>query len=204
MTGVQTCALPISSLSGRYCRPEFISDDEKTKTLSFEEAYHPLISDSGSDSSISNSISNSVSNSISNSISNSLSCEKNVLITGSNASGKSTFLKMTAINACMAQSFNTVFAKSYKAPYYDIYSSMALSDNLSEGESYYIVEIKSLKRILDAVKKSKRRVLCFIDEVLRGTNTIERISASAQVLKSFSHNNVQCFAANLTDRKSVV
>ena len=187
ITGFTEASLSIAclraSLSGKYCKPEFVSDDERDKRLIFEEAYHPLIVSSSTDSSVSNSISNSI------------SCEKNILITGSNASGKSTFLKMTAINACMAQSFNTVFAKSYKAPYYDIYSSMALSDNLSEGESYYIVEIKSLKRILDAVKKSRRRILCFIDEVLRGTNTLERISASAQILKSFSHSNVQCFAA---------
>ena len=54
---------------------------------------------------------------------------------------------------------------------------MALRDDLANSDSYYIVEIKSLKRILDAVDKTGRSVLCFIDEVLRGTNTVERIAA---------------------------
>ena len=74
-------------------------------------------------------------------------------------------------------------------------SSMALSDDLDSGESYYIVEIKSLKRIVDAAATGNVRVLCFIDEVLRGTNTVERIAASTEILKNLAENNVMCFAA---------
>jgi DNA mismatch repair ATPase MutS len=72
---------------------------------------------------------------------------------------------------------------------------MALRDDLAGGDSYYIVEIKSLKRILDAANTSGNRIFCLIDEVLRGTNTIERIAASTQILKSLDHKNIQCFAA---------
>jgi DNA mismatch repair ATPase MutS len=61
---------------------------------------------------------------------------------------------------------------------------MSLSDNIEAKESYYIVEIKSLKRILDVIKDKNKNVLCFIDEVLRGTNTVERIAASSHILKS--------------------
>ena len=61
---------------------------------------------------------------------------------------------------------------------------MALRDDLSNSNSYYIVEIKSLKRILDAVNKEGHPVLMFVDEVLRGTNTVERIAASSEILKS--------------------
>ena len=71
---------------------------------------------------------------------------------------------------------------------------MALRDDLDSQESYYIVEIKSLKRILNATNQGGP-ILCFIDEVLRGTNTVERIAASAQILKSLAGNNVLCFAA---------
>ena len=71
---------------------------------------------------------------------------------------------------------------------------MALRDNLESGESYYIVEIKSLKRIIDAGNNDVK-ILCFVDEVLRGTNTVERIAASTQILKSFAGNNTVCFAA---------
>ena len=159
-----------ASLENGYCLPEEAAD----KMLVLEDAYHPLVEEP---------------------VRNSITCDKNILITGSNASGKSTFLKTVAICAVLAQSIRTVPAKRYLAPSYRIYSSMALTDNLAEGESYYMVEIKSLKRILDAAKEEGDRVLCFIDEVLRGTNTLERIAASAQVLKQFASADVQCFAA---------
>ncbi len=57
------------------------------------------------------------------------------------------------------------------------------------------MEIKALKRILDAAKGGRKPVLCFVDEVLRGTNTVERIAASTQILKSLSGRGILCFAA---------
>lgn len=153
-----------------YCKPEFISQN----SIQMKNGYHPLIT---------------------NPVANTIEEYKPVLITGSNASGKSTFLKMTAINAILAQTVDTVLAQEYRAPMYRIYSSMALSDNLSAKESYYMVEIKSLKRILDAAKDRNTKVLCFVDEVLRGTNTVERIAASAKVLQKLSSEQVMCFAA---------
>lgn len=128
-------------------------------------------------------------------IPNSIKAERGVLLTGSNASGKSTFLKTVALNAVLAQTLHTCLAKSYEGPFYHIYSSMALRDNLDGGESYYIVEIKSIKRILDKSHESGSKVLCFVDEVLRGTNTVERIAASTQILKCLASENVTCFAA---------
>ena len=162
-----------ASLKEAYCLPEF-TDASDGQAFLLEDGYHPLLMTP---------------------VANTIRCEKNVLITGSNASGKSTFLKTAGIAAVMAQTIRTVCASSYRAPRYRIYSSMALNDNLLEGDSYYIVEIKSLKRILDAASSDGLRVLCFIDEVLRGTNTLERIAASAQILKQFCNRNVQCFAA---------
>jgi DNA mismatch repair ATPase MutS len=76
-----------------------------------------------------------------------------------------------------------------------VFSSMALKDSIQNNESYYIAEIKSLKRILDSLN-SETPCLCVIDEVLRGTNTIERISASSQVLKFLSDNN--CISVTAT------
>ena len=125
---------------------------------------------------------------------NGIDASKGVLLTGSNASGKSTFLKTVAINAILSQTIHTATAKSYAAPLYRIATSMALKDNLFENESYYIVEIKSIKRILDMAKEGIP-VLCFVDEVLRGTNTVERISASTQILKDLAKHDVTCFAA---------
>ena len=71
---------------------------------------------------------------------------------------------------------------------------MALTDSIRNGESYFVVEIKSLKRILDAGDGTVP-VLCCIDEVLRGTNTVERIAASARILKSLDRKDYITFAA---------
>lgn len=125
---------------------------------------------------------------------NSICTEKCVLLTGSNASGKSTFLKTVAVNALLAQTIHTVLADSWEGRFFRIYSSMALRDDLLAEESYYIVEIRSLKRILDQME-GEIPILCCIDEVLRGTNTVERIAASSQILKSMAKENLLCFAA---------
>ncbi len=167
-----------------WCRPEFTGQYGGNPVaaggtgLELKEVFHPMIAGP---------------------VSNSIRADKHILITGSNASGKSTFLKTVAINAVLAQTIFTSTSKEYRAPMYRVYSSMSLKDDLSSSSSYYIVEIKSLKRILDAVESQKdgdkRPVLCFVDEVLRGTNTVERIAASSEILKSLRYKNVLCFAA---------
>ena len=154
-----------------YTCPEF--REEKRAYMDVENLYHPLIE---------------------NPVANSISAKGGILVTGSNASGKSTFLKNIAINSIFAQTIYTCTASSYCAPYFQVMTSMALRDDLGSGESYYIVEIRSLKRILDAAK-SGENLLCIIDEVLRGTNTIERIGASSQILAHICKNNVLSFAA---------
>lgn len=116
------------------------------------------------------------------------------LITGSNASGKSTFIKALAVNAILAQSVMTCAAKEFLLPRAKVMTSIALRDNLLKGESYFIVEVKSLKRIVDAFG-GKARLLCFVDEILRGTNTAERIAASTSLLSYLVHPNCLCMAA---------
>ena len=127
---------------------------------------------------------------------NSLTADRPVLLTGSNASGKSTFLKAAALCALLAQTTATAPAKEYQGACYRIYSSMALRDSLQDGESYFIVEIKSLQRILRACRETDALpVLCCIDEVLRGTNTVERIAASSEILACFAAAGTLCLAA---------
>lgn len=155
---------------GQWCRPNFVTE----KCVETENVYHPMIAEP---------------------VKNSICTDRGVLLTGSNASGKSTFLKTVAISAIMAQTVFTCPADNYKACFFRICSSMALKDDLSGGESYYIVEIKSIKRIIDIGKKTEIPVLCFVDEVLRGTNTVERIAASTQILESLSGEKTFCFAA---------
>lgn len=173
MGSIEAC-IAIASFRGTreyYSIPELSSDSNAT--FDVQDVYHPMIE---------------------NPVVNSIKEGKSVLITGSNASGKSTFLKTVAINAILAQTIYMTMARKYSANYYRVFSSMALTDNLMSNESYYIVEIKSLKRILDA-SQGEVPILCFIDEVLRGTNTVERIAASAQILNSLDQEKVMCFAA---------
>lgn len=158
-----------ASLENGYCLPFFEGDG-----LILKEGYHPLLNEP---------------------VKNSIKADRSVLLTGSNASGKSTFLKMTALNVILAQSVYTVAADYYSAPLYRVCSSMSLKDDLDSGESYYIVEIKSIRRIMKQAADSEQKIICFVDEVLRGTNTTERIAASTQILKHLALSGVLCFAA---------
>lgn len=154
-----------------YSEPQLTAN--RNVSLSVTDLYHPLLDEP---------------------VPNSIQEDRSVLITGSNASGKSTFIKTLAINAILSQTIYTSTSKSYRSNYFIIASSMALRDNIFSQESYYIVEIKSLKRILALVNDNKP-ILCFIDEVLRGTNTLERIAASSRILNDLAGKNTMVFAA---------
>ncbi len=170
--GIET-ALCISAYRQKlayYCEPGFTA---AVKSVSAEEMCHPLVK---------------------NPVPNSILAEKSVLLTGSNASGKSTFLKMLAVNQIFAQTIYTCFAKSFQTSFYKVLSSMALTDNILGEESYFVVEVKSLKRMFDQLEENVP-VMLFVDEVLRGTNTKERIAASSQILKELCGQNALCFAA---------
>ena len=157
-----------------YSKPQFLASTKKEDNIiNFEELYHPLIN---------------------NPVSNSLDINKGVLITGSNASGKSTFIKSVAINQILCQSIYTSCSKKYEGTFFNIYTSMALKDDVLNEESYYMVEIKSLKRIIDKCNENMP-CLCFVDEILRGTNTVERIASSSEVLSHLNKSNAICIAA---------
>lgn len=141
--------------------------------LFMEELYHPLIS---------------------NPVANTLHTKQGVLLTGSNASGKSTFLRTIAINAICAQTIHTCFAKRYESYFYMVHSAMSLNDSLENGDSYFIVEIETLRDILNDYGDTP--ILCFVDEILRGTNTIERIAASTETLRYMKNKGILCFAAS--------
>jgi DNA mismatch repair ATPase MutS len=85
-------------------------------------------------------------------------------------------------------------AKKYASCFFAVFSSMALKDRVQDGESYFVVEIKSIGRILSFLNDDIP-CLCCIDEVLRGTNTVERIAASSQVLLHLAERRCICVAA---------
>ena len=118
-----------------YCQPKLVKSSKPL--IQVKDLYHPLLSDP---------------------VPNSIDEDKSVLITGSNASGKSTFIKTMALNAILSQTLYTSISREYNASFFIIYTSMALRDSIFRNESYYIVEIKSLKRILDRVNNES---LCY-------------------------------------------
>lgn len=106
---------------------------------------------------------------------------QNVLLTGSNASGKSTFMKAIALNLILAQAVQTVTAQQFHYQPGIVKTTMANADDVLSGDSYFMAEIKSLKRLLNFDTSIPHYF--FIDEIFKGTNTAERIAASQAVLE---------------------
>jgi len=150
-----------------YSKPTFITDDNN---LGVKELYHPLVK-------------NCVPNSMRS------SADKGILITGSNMSGKTTFIRAMAINTLLAQTIFTCCAKLYEAPLLNIHTSIRVNDDIEEHKSYFQAEALS---VLDIVKQcgieNPLRSLVIIDEIFRGTNTIERIAAAKSVLSYLTAN----------------
>lgn len=138
-----------------WTRPEFIGDSR----IETADVCHPLLE---------------------RPVPNSASLRAASLVSGSNASGKSTFIKAVAINGILAQTIHTCTAAAYRTRPALVMTSMAVRDDVTAHESYFLTEIKSLRRIIDKLRDVY--CVCFIDEILKGTNTVERIAASAAVL----------------------
>lgn len=146
-----------------WCIPEFDSD-----IIIVNELVHPAVN---------------------NCISNSIEIENGIMLTGANASGKSTFMKAIAVNAIISQTLNTASANRFVIPYnLMIMSSMSLRDDIETGESYYLREINQLKKMIESINETKP-TLILIDEILKGTNSIERVAASYGVLEYLCHKN---------------
>lgn len=152
-----------------YCKPHFCDD----LSIECKELYHPYIK---------------------NPVENNISTNNSILITGSNATGKSTFIRSIGVNAILAQTLNTSTSKGYTAPMFKIYSSMMITDNILNNESYFVAELKAIKRMTD-LKDDDSYKLFLIDELLKGTNSKERITASYRILKYLAKSNTLCFVA---------
>ncbi|MBV1759036.1 MAG: hypothetical protein KMY55_14500 [Dethiosulfatibacter sp.] len=129
-------------------------------------------------------------------VANSIRVDKGngVMITGSNMSGKSTFLRTVATSIILAQTISTVTASFYKAKMLVPLTSISISDSIESGESYYLAEVKSIKRIID-YSQNNNSVIAFIDEIFSGTNRIERTAASIEILDYLKRNGITAFVA---------
>ncbi|MGH9480926.1 MAG: MutS-related protein [Terriglobales bacterium] len=141
-----------------YAEPE-IADDGPT--LEIEDARHPLLEDP-----VPNSLALAV---------------PGIAITGSNMSGKTTFLRTLALNVLLAQSLATCLASAYRGRTLRIACSMNTGDDLLAGKSYYLVEAERLLRVVQQCE-GPDLVLALIDEPLAGTNSPERHAASREIL----------------------
>lgn len=108
-----------------------------------------------------------------------------ILITGSNMSGKSTFLRTVGINICLAQTGSVVNAKRMTLQFMRLYTCIKIDDNLAEGLSYFYAEVKRLKFMLNELESTDTYPLFYlIDEIYKGTNNQERLAGSRALIKS--------------------
>ncbi len=139
-----------------WCKPESITRGK----FEAQNIYHPLTS---------------------NSVPNSIALDNSLLITGSNMSGKTTFLKTIGLNIVLGRALNTCLATNCQIPDVMVKTSIWRNENLEDGNSYYFAEVR---RLGEFIKQAEDRNYIFlIDEIYRGTNTVERIASAAAVLK---------------------
>ncbi len=104
-----------------------------------------------------------------------------LIITGSNMSGKSTFLRAVGVSVVMAQSIATCTASRYDAPRLAVRSCIGQTDDPATGKSYYLVEVDAVLDLVSAAATDVPHLFLF-DELFRGTNAVERIAAGQAVL----------------------
>ncbi|MGY3091029.1 hypothetical protein ACVWYF_004093 [Hymenobacter sp. UYAg731] len=157
--GYADCAVAVAGFRARHphCAPVFTA--EKTG-LHLTAAYNPLVPGC---------------------VPNDLAVtDASVLLTGSNMSGKTTFMRAIGLNTLLAQTIATCPAAAYAAPFRRVASSINLADNLLEGKSYYFAEAEA---VLGFIQQAEAGGYLFIlDELFKGTNTVERIAATQAVL----------------------
>lgn len=143
-----------------FCFPE-INEDARIR---FDELGHPMISPTKR---------------ITNSIS--FESQRFIVLTGSNMSGKSTFLRSLGINMILSGMGSVICAKSATVSPMDVIASMRISDSVADDESFFYAEVKRLKQIMDRLQQGPAFVI--LDEILRGTNSDDKHSGTVTVLK---------------------
>ncbi|MBO9701094.1 MAG: hypothetical protein J7604_12860 [Sporocytophaga sp.] len=111
-----------------------------------------------------------------------------MIVTGANMAGKSTFLRAVGLNTLLAQTGCPVCAIHGEATTLDIYSSMRTSDSLKDQTSYFHAELKRLKLIID-IARNGTPLLILIDEMLKGTNSDDKLSGSIAMVEELKDLN---------------
>jgi ABC-type multidrug transport system fused ATPase/permease subunit len=111
------------------------------------------------------------------------------IITGSNMSGKSTFIRILGINLSLAYAGCVVNAENLQISLFRLFTCIKVSDSLIDGISYFYAEVRRLKALLDEIESPGYPVFFLIDEIFRGTNNIERLKGSSMYIKKLTETN---------------
>ena len=115
----------------------------------------------------------------------SISDQHYYIITGANMAGKSTFLRSVGINYVLACCGMPVFADSLRVSLFSLFSSMRTTDDLAHGISYFNAELLRLQQLIEACRQN-RHTLIILDEILKGTNSLDKLNGSRLFLQSVS------------------
>lgn len=108
-----------------------------------------------------------------------------VIITGSNMSGKSTFLRSLGVNLCLAYAGGSVNAQRLQTTLFRLFTCIRVSDSLADGYSYFYAEVRRLKALLVELEREHPMPLFFlIDEIFKGTNNRERLIGSRAYVRA--------------------
>lgn len=160
--GALDMALGIASLRAEpevWCTPEVTNDG----ALELADVRHPML-----DAPVANSVR--------------IAAGHGIVVTGANMSGKTTFLRTVGVAAVLARSINTSPSRGYRGPRVRVQTCIQVSDSLAEGKSYYLAEAEAAVSMMD-LARSGPSCLFVVDELFRGTNSVERIAAGEAVLR---------------------
>jgi DNA mismatch repair ATPase MutS len=147
------------------CLPEILHNEEPS--ISFKEIMHPHINESKC-------------------VANSLNLTNgSYIVTGSNMSGKTTFLRSVGINMVLLNAGAYVCASEFKATIMMIFSSMRIEDDVVNNISTFYAEINRIKDIMYSLEK-KIKMLVLIDEIFKGTNSLDRIVGATKAIEKLS------------------
>lgn len=120
-------------------------------------------------------------------VSNDFACGEELnIITGSNMSGKTSFMRAIGVNLVLTYAGAFANASRFRVPIMRLFTSINVKDDISKGISTFYGELLRIKDILDFVKVSDRPIAVFIDEIFKGTNYADRIYGAKKVLEQLS------------------
>lgn len=116
------------------------------------------------------------------------------IITGSNMSGKTTFMRTIGINVVLAYAGAPVRAEYMKLSRLKIFTSMRVMDDVTKGISSFYAEVLRIKEMIEYSKKG-RPMLVLIDEIFKGTNSTDRIVGAKEILKSLDKKHIMALVS---------